>query len=147
MPATAPAPIASQTLSAAHFLVEIDGIATIAFTEVSGLEAAIQTVDIRNGSDPGFRIDPGERRYSNVMLRRGMTADTALWNWMKQGIAADVQRRSVSIILLDENRQPVVRWNLSHAWPCSYSMSPLNANGNDLAIESLEICFENLDRV
>lgn len=148
MPAPAPAPVPApvEPLSSSFFAVEIAGIGAVAFSEVSGLEAGIQTVDIRNGNDPGFRLDPGERRYSNVMLRRGMTTDTSLWDWMKQGITGDVQRRPVSIILLDQNRNPVVRWNLARAWPCSYEMSPLNADRTGMAIESLELCFEDLER-
>lgn len=152
MPAPAAAPLAapppnSHPVSSALFRVEIDGLATAAFSEVLGIGAEIQTVDIRNGIDPAaIRIDPGERRFENVVLRRGLTNDSSLWDWMRQGIMGDVQRRHISIVMLDESQNPVTRWKLLRSWPCRYELSPLNAGSPGPVIESLEICHEGLER-
>jgi phage tail-like protein len=152
MPAPAPAPLSASPvnahpLSSALFRVEIDGVAAAAFSEVLGIGAEIQTVDIRNGIDPAaIRIDPGERRFENVVLRRGLTNDTSLWDWMRQGIGGEVQRRNISIVLLDDSLNPVTRWNVLRSWPCRYELSPLNAAGIGPVIESLEVCHEGLER-
>jgi phage tail-like protein len=53
----------------------------------------------------------------------------------------------MTITLLDDQRQPVVRWAVREAWPCKYAGPALNAKGNDVAIESLEICHEGLELV
>jgi phage tail-like protein len=129
-----------------NFLVEIDGVASASFSEVSSLEVSIEVVDYRNGNSAENAVQklPGLDKFTNITLRRGMTQDLSLWNWMQTTLKGNVQRTSVSITLLDRDDNPVWRWNLTNAWPCKWSGPALKAESNEVAIETLEICYENL---
>jgi len=141
-------PNRNDPFGAFNFSVEIDGVTTTSFSEVSGLDAEIEPIEYRTGDeDTTVRKIPGLRKYSNITLKRGFTPDLSLWNWMKQGLAGKVMRANMSITLLDGARQPVLRWNVREAWPCKWEGPDLNAKGNDIAIETLEICHEGIELV
>jgi phage tail-like protein len=127
-----------------NFLIEIDGITSAPFSEVSGLEASIDVIDYREGNsgvDSVLKL-PGLNKFTNITLKRGISGDLSLWNWMQAGLRGTVQRVNVSITLLDRADNPVLRWNLLNAWPCKWSGPVLNAKSNEVAIETLEICYE-----
>lgn len=129
-----------------HFLVEIDGVTTAGFAECSGLNIEVAVVEYRNGNEENaVRKLPGLRKYSNIVLKRGYTRDTSLWQWFKQVLDGKTERRSGSIILLDEARQPVLRWNFREAWPCKYEGPLFNAKANEVAIETLELAVEGVE--
>jgi len=115
------------------------------FMEVTGLEVEIAAIEYRTGSeDLSVRKIPGLKKFPNIVLKRGVIGDLTFWNWLAQAMNGQVQRANGSIVLLDESRQEVMRWNFRRGWPCKYSGPSLNAKGNDIAIESLEICHEGL---
>lgn len=129
------------------FLVEIDGIASAAFTSVSGLGAAAEVIEYREGSDPvsSSRKLPGRVKYPNVTLKRGITASRELWEWWQTVADGPVQRRNVAIVLLDDSRTPVLRWLLRNAWVARIETSELDASTNEIAIETVELAHEGLD--
>ena len=139
----------NDPFAAFNFIVEIDNIAKAGFSEVSGLAVEIAAIEYREGGDKrlGMRSFPGLAKYANITLKRGFTADLSLWKWIKSVLDGDVVRANVSITLLDDQRRAVARWQVHDAWPCKYEGPTLNAQGNDIAIESLEICHEGLERV
>ena len=128
-----------------NFLVEIDGIARAAFSEVSGLDNETTVVEYRSGSELGTRKLPGLTKYASLVLKRGITQDKDLWHWRKSVIDGNVQRRDGRIMLLDDQRQEVLRWNFREGWPCKLQGPALNAKQNEVAIETLEICHEGLE--
>jgi phage tail-like protein len=130
----------------AKFLVEIEGIVTSAFLSVSGIEADVAAVDYRPGNDklPSARKLPGEAKFSNLVLKRGLTSDLSLWQWMQDTLQGNLQRRAISVVLLNDTGEPVLRFNFRDAWPVKWSGPILNAEGNDVAIETLEITHEGL---
>jgi phage tail-like protein len=129
-----------------NFLVEIDGVATAGFSEVSGLAAEIEPIDYREGSDPmTVRKLPGVRKFTNVTLKRGLTANRDLWQWFKTGLEGALQRRTVRIALLDDDRTPVARWTLRAAWISKWEGPQLMATGSDVAIEAIELVHEGFD--
>lgn len=129
-----------------NFLVEIDGGAIAGFSEVSGLAAEIEPIDYREGSDPmTVRKLPGVRKFTNVTLKRGLTANRDLWQWFKTGLDGALQRRTVRIVLLDDDRTTVARWTLRNAWITKWDGPQLNATGSDVAIESIELVHEGFD--
>ncbi len=131
-----------------NFLVEIDDIARAGFTEVGGLSTEQDVVEYRVGSDSAtVRKLPGLRKYANITLKRGFTQDKDIWLWRKSTIDGLTQRRSGSIVLLDEARNEVLRWNFVEGWICKWEGPGLNATTNEAAIESLEICHEGLELV
>lgn len=138
----------NDPFAAFNFIVEIEGIATAGFTEVCGLAVEIEVVEYREGGDPSvIRKIPGLKKYSNITLKRGSTNDLSLWKWVKSIVDGQVIRAAVAITLLNNQRQPVARWNVREAWPCKYEGPIMNAKSNDAAIESLELCHEGLERV
>ncbi len=140
-------PVRIDPYLAGNFRVSIDGITAAHFSEVIGLEAAIDVVDYRAGDsteDSPIKL-AGLKRYSNVTLRRGFTSDVSLWNWYHNLITGVMDRRAVTIQLLDAQDNAVWTWNLANAWPCRWAGPALAANSNEVAMETVEICYESLE--
>ncbi|HMF56768.1 MAG TPA: phage tail protein [Pyrinomonadaceae bacterium] len=115
------------------------------FSEVSGLDVELSPIEYRTGSeDITVRKLPGLAKYTNIVLKWGVTGDLAFWNWILEGISGKVHRTEGSIILLDEQKQEVLRWNFKRGWPCKMTGPGLNAKNNEVAMDSLEICHEGL---
>ena len=129
-----------------NFLVEIDGISVAAFSEVSGLASETEVIEYRAGSDRANTVRklPGLTKYANIVLKRGVTQDAELWNWRKAIEQGTADRRSGSIVLLDDARNPVRRWHFSKGWVSKFAGPDLNAEANDVAIETIEIAHEGL---
>jgi len=116
------------------------------FAEVSGLEVDLTPIEYRNGSeDITVRMIPGLKKFTRVTLKRGLIGDLAMWNWVLAGMNGQVRRTEAAIVLLDENRQEVMRWNLRRGWPSKWTGPGLNAKNNEIAMETLELCHEGLD--
>jgi phage tail-like protein len=130
-----------------NFVVDIGGGEEIAFAEVELPAAEIEVIEYREGADgpSSSRKLPGRARYGNVVLRRGISGRLDLWEWFKSVRDGQLQRRDVTITLLDEQRQAVQRWLLRDAWPTKYDPSDLNAKGNEVVIELLELAVESIE--
>jgi phage tail-like protein len=116
------------------------------FTEASGLETEVTPIQYRNGSeDIRFRQCPGLNKLTNITLKRGITGDIDFWNWILRAMNGQVQRADGSVVLLDENKAEVQRWNFTRGWPCKWTGPGLNAKNNEIAMETLEICHERLE--
>jgi phage tail-like protein len=129
-----------------NFRVEIDGLVVASFSEVSGLSSDGDTVDYREGTDVALTVRklPGLRKYSNVTLKRGVTQSLDLWQWYLNVVSGVSDRRNGSIVLMNEERQDVIRWNVQNAFINKYEVSTLNASGNEVAIETVELVHEGL---
>lgn len=127
-----------------NFRVEIDNVTIAAFSEVGGLEASVDVVEYRTGSDTlqTVRKLPGLRKYGNIVLRRGLTQNHELWAWFKSG-----DRRNGAIILLDDALNDALRWHFTNAFPCKWEGPALNARASEVAIESIELATEGIDLV
>ena len=130
-----------------NFLVELGGETAAGFAEVDLGGARIDVIEYREGADRvnATRKLPGHAHYANVVLRRGITGDSTLWRWFDEVRDGNVSRRDVAVVLLDESRQPVVRWTLQNAFPVKWEGPDLNAKGNEAAIETLELAVERID--
>jgi phage tail-like protein len=128
------------------FLVEIDGVARAGFSEVSGLESETAVIEYRTGNEDVVRKLPGLTKFSNIVLRRGVSKDRELWDWRQTVVQGNTDRRNGSIVLLDDQRNEVLRWNFGQGWPCKWQGPALNAKTNEVAIETLEIAHEGLER-
>lgn len=135
-----------------NFIVNVNGIsddgsaARGLFTEVSGLESEVPPIEYRGGGEAiTNRKIPGLVKYTNLTLKRGVTADLAFWNWILEGMNGVVNRTDCSVVMQDENRVEVLRWNIKRAWPCKWTGPGLNAANNEIAMETVEICHEGLE--
>lgn len=133
-----------------RFRLEIDGIQAAAFSDVAIAEVATDAVDYREGTDPmHVRKLSGLTKYGNITLKRGITDSLEISNWHKQIIAGQIQsnRKQVAIVVVDEAGADKARFVVSEAWPTKYHPSDLNAKGNEVYIEMLELVNEGLERV
>lgn len=130
-----------------NFLVELDGITRAGFRECSGLDAGQDPIDYREGTDPlTARKLPGLNKYSNISLKWGMTDDAELWEWRKKAIDGKIERKNGSIVLMDDTSTEVMRWNFREGWPTKWTGPSFNATGNEVAIETLEIVHEGVEK-
>lgn len=130
-----------------NFLIEIDGITRGAFHECSGLDSTIDVIEHREGGEnTTLRKLPGLTKFSNIVLKRGITDDRELYDWHLQAIRGEIARKNGSIILLNRSRQEIARWNFVRAWPTKWTGPSLTAEGNDVAIEQLDLAHEGLER-
>jgi phage tail-like protein len=130
-----------------NFLVEIDGITRAGFTECSGLDTDTDPIDYREGADifRNVRKLSGLHKYSNITLKRGYTQDRSLWEWRRSIINGQMDRRSLDIVLLDEERNEALRWRVREAWICKWQAPSFNATTNEVAMEGIELCHEGLE--
>jgi phage tail-like protein len=129
-----------------HFQVEWGG-AKIGFTEVTGLEVSTEVIEYRDGASPEYhKIKmPGMQKFTNITLKRGIfQGDNDYFNWWNTVALNTIERRDVVISLLNENHEPVVVFKVKNAWPVKVQSTDLKADGNEVAIESLEIAHEGL---
>lgn len=128
------------------FLVEWGGT-KIGFTEVSGLDFETEVVEYRDGANPRYtKIKrPGQTKYSNITLKRGtFEGDNEYYAWWEKIEQNRTERRPITIKLLNENRQPIVTWDVQNAWPSKVQSTGLKADGSEVAIETMEIVHEGL---
>ncbi len=132
-----------------NFLVEIDGISRGAFQEVSGFDSTIDVIEHREGGEnTTVRKLPGMTKYSNIVLKWGITDDVTLYKWHRDTVNGVPDfRKNGSIVLLDRQRNEVARWDFVRAWPSKYNGPDFNAEGTDVAIETLELAHEGVTRV
>jgi phage tail-like protein len=136
-----------------NFVVEVNGAEIAAFSEVSGLDSENTPIEYREGADAtnALRQLPGIEKYSHVVLKRGITGSTALWDWRKEvrdGGSSFPPSRGVVIKLLNEKHDrgsPAMTWTLTNAWPTKLTGPSMNAKGNDFAIEQLDLVHERVD--
>jgi phage tail-like protein len=128
-----------------NFRVEIDGVQVAAFHECSGLESSIDIIEHREGGGP-IRKLPGNNKFANIVLKRGLTDNRDLYDLHLQALDGQITRKSGSIILMNRADQEVARWNFEQAWPAKWTGPSLTAEGNDVAIETLELAHEGIRR-
>ncbi|HYX06081.1 MAG TPA: phage tail protein, partial [Bacteroidales bacterium] len=119
----------------------------IGFTEVSGLDITTEVIEYRDGASPEYsKIKmPGQRKFSNITLKRGTFAgDNEFYNWFNTVTLNKIERRDLTISLLNEKHEPVVVWKVKNAWPTKITPTDLKSDGNEVAIETLELAHEGL---
>ena len=133
-------------VTAFHFQVEWGGT-RIGFTEVSGLTVELQSIDYREGNAREYQVTkmPGIPQYSNIILKRGMfRADNEFFIWQNTVKMNDIERRDITISLLNEEHEPVTVWKIKEAWPSKVEGPSLNSTGNEVAVETIELAHEGL---
>lgn len=131
-----------------NFLVEIDNITRAAFHEASGFDTTIDVIEHREGGQntTTYKV-PGLTKHGNITLKRGLTDDTQLDDWYQKVVDGEIDRRNGSIVVLNRKGDEVARWNFFRAWPTKYTLPSFTAEGNDIAIQTLELAHEGLKRV
>ena len=119
----------------------------LSFQEVSGLDIEAQPIEYRHGDNPVFSTIkmPGMVQSGNVTMKKGVfKSDNKFWDWFNQIKMNTIARVPVTISLLDEAGAPTMVWTLANAWPTKITGTDMNAEGNEVAVEEIEIAHEGL---
>jgi phage tail-like protein len=129
-----------------HFQVEWGG-SKIGFTEVSGLDVEREVIEYRDGSSKEYSKlkMPGLTKFSNLTLKRGsFKKDNDFYKWWVSNKLESVERRDITISLLNEEHTPIITWKVKNAWPSKIQPTDLKSDDNSIAIETMEIVHEGL---
>jgi phage tail-like protein len=130
-----------------RFRLEIGGINEAHFSEVTGFDITTDAIDYREGDEPTHvRKLPGLTKFGNVTLKRGITDSMDIYNWYKDVVAGKINRKTIAIVVGGEDGSDKARFQITDAWPIKYDPMDLNAKGNDVAIETLELVNEGVER-
>jgi phage tail-like protein len=130
-----------------RFLVEIDGVVQAGFSDVSGFGSNVEVIEYREGGDAAtVRKLPGKVSYPDITLKWGITDSRELYDWHLAAVNGAIQRKNGSIILLDDAAQEKLRWNFFGAWPSKWDGADFTAKGNDVAIDTLTVSCERVER-
>lgn len=130
-----------------HFLVEFEGLGSQAkdhqFQSVSGLSVDIETEEIAEGGENRFKHKlPVKTKYPNLSLKRGMLIDSAVIDWCRDAIENfSFKPVNLTIKLLNEKHQPLISWNVVHAYPVKWAVEDFNAQESKLVVESFELTY------
>ncbi len=130
-----------------YFSVQLGDDNSVSFQEVNGLESETKIIEYRAGDSKSFYPIkmPGVGRVGNVTMRKGIFAtDSKFWTWYNEIKLNTIKRRTVVIKLLDETGAPKMTWTLNNAWPTKITGTDLKSEGNEVAVESIEIAYETL---
>lgn len=117
------------------------------FQEVSGLDTETQAIEYRHGNSPPFSTIkmPGVQKGGNVTLKRGIVKkDNQFWDWYQQIQMNTIKRSNVTIQLLDDGGKLTLSWTLMNAWPTKIIATDLNSEGDEIAIDTIEIAHEGM---
>ncbi|NML40163.1 phage tail protein [Chitinophaga sp. G-6-1-13] len=133
-----------------HFEVKW-GDTTIGFTEVTGLDRQVDVIEYREGQSKDYNKVkmPGLQKSSNITMKRGTFPNkTEYFDWFKEvNNLGKIERRTITIKLLNEVHQPVFTWSVLNAFPVKVQASDLKADANEIAVETIEIAHEGISLV
>ncbi|MBN9382177.1 MAG: phage tail protein [Chitinophagaceae bacterium] len=118
------------------------------FQEVTGLNVKLDVEEIKEGGENRFahRL-PARPKYENLVLKRGMVADSFLITWARRATEQFIfTTKTVVLSLLNDDGVPLAAWNFVNAYPVAIKMSEFKAQENSIAIETLELCFDYFER-
>lgn len=119
----------------------------MSFQEVSGLDTESQPIEYRHGDSPVFSTIkmPGIVKAGNITMKKGVfKSDNNFWDWYNEIKMNTIKRKAVTISLLDEAGSPTMVWTLKNAWPTKIQATDLKSDGNEVAVETIEIVHEGL---
>lgn len=141
----------AEGIAALRWYLEIDGITEGIFREVTGLDSETEVVEHRvtgkNGNLIVHKV-PGALKWSNIVLRRGLTDDQKLHQWRDKIEKGQIEsnRKNGSVTLYSPDQKVVCKYTFKNAWPCKFKGPVLDASKNEIAIEELELAHEGLER-
>lgn len=117
------------------------------FQEITGLEADAQVIEYRAGNSPVFSPIkmPGLRKVGTVTMRKGIfVTDSNLQAWFDSITMNTIKRCTIVVALLDETGNPQYKWQLDNAFPVKLTGTDLKSDGNEVAVESIEVAYETM---
>lgn len=138
----------SEDPYASHaFRAEIDGLIVAGFAEVKGIDSEMEVQEVPEGGENGFVHQLLGRKLSSsrLQLGRGLADTDALWNWHQEATTGTIERRDISVLVLDEaNGSERWRWVFAKAVPVKWSGPELNAASSEIAFERIELVHQGI---
>ncbi len=136
-----------------YFRLKLGGKETVGeFRECAGLDSettVIEQMTTDANGRPVISKVAGATKWSNITLKRGIDTKVDLWKWRDVVVKQGAEKAIVdgTIELVDYEGKGIATFSFKKGWPIKYSGATLNANGNEVAVEELQICHEGLERV
>lgn len=136
-----------------YFLITLGGAEAAGFfREMSGFSSEHDVVEhqwVDKQGKPQVSKMPGQGKWSNLTLKRGIDSENQLWAWRKQVVDGKVEeaRKDGTIQIVDYTGAVTVTFNFVRGWPCKYTSPGLNASSNEVVLEEIEIAHEGFERV
>lgn len=129
-----------------NFTVEIGSVIQGNFKEMSGLSVSRAVNDYREGHEATLqpRKLPGLRSLSNITLKRGLVDGKEIWSWFEKKRTDADFRQDIDIVVFDDQFAEVARWSLKGAWCVRWSAPSFDATATSLAMEELELAFNDI---
>lgn len=143
VPATAAA--AGEPVPNFRFRVEIDGLAGTGVLSVEGIANETEVMRFRDGGSPVERKLPGQTRVGDLVLRRGFDGRLDWWQWRRSVVAGPLERRAVSVKVLNRDGEEIARFSAAGTWPSAYRLYPLDAEGGEVLVEELVLAVEGFE--
>ena len=127
-----------------HFRVEFANIkGEFEFQSVSGLNVELETEQIAEGGENRFKHRlPVRTKFTNIILKRGLKVNSDLIKWCRDSVIDfNITPTDMTIILLNEEHEPLQTWNVVHAWPVKWEVTDLNAEESKITLESIELAY------
>lgn len=141
------------------FEVEIDGFARAGFSKISGLKHTIEVTEYREGGENETpRKLPGQSKFDDITMERGMSNDTDFVTWIEEVFnldnsegsqdngVGDEFRRTVTIYLKNKAGARVVKWTIFRAFPMEDGSGDLDGSSNDVLIGTLMLSNEGIKK-
>ena len=130
-----------------NFAVELEGLLIGGFTEASGLESQVETEDYQEGGVNNYVHQfPKQTKQTNIVLKRGMTGISTMWNWYYDVTQGIIERKSGTIMMLDRKLIPITWWNFHNAYPVKWTGPTFKADSDEVGFESLELVHEGISQ-
>ncbi|SHI62474.1 conserved hypothetical phage tail region protein [Tangfeifania diversioriginum] len=127
-----------------HFKVEFSHIeGEFQFQSVSGLTVELETEQIAEGGENRFKHQlPVRTKFPNLVLKRGVLVNSGLVKWCRDAVEDyDIKPVDLTISLLNEEHEPLMTWNVVHAYPVKWAMADFNAEESKIVIETIELAY------
>ncbi|NQU53540.1 MAG: phage tail protein [Bacteroidetes bacterium] len=127
-----------------HFRVEFANIkGEFQFQSVSGLTVNLTTEEIAEGGENRFKHKlPVKTSFPNLVLKRGLLVDSALIKWCRKAVEDfNITPTDITISLLNEKHEPLMTWNVVHAYPVKWATADFNAEESKMVIETIELAY------
>lgn len=140
----------AEGIVANRWYLNVQGIEQVTFKEVSGGDIEVEVAEHRETGPKGnlvIKKVPGNVKYSNIVMKRGMTDDTKLWDWIKSAINGEFPkvRKNGTLTQYAPDQKVIREITFTNGWPTKYKMPAVDSSKNEVTVEELEICVEKVE--
>ena len=145
-------PTTEDPLPAFNFQLEVAGMMSGFFTEISGIGSEHEIIEhkvMTNGGQEVVKKIPGRLKWNDITLKRGITSNMDAWQWRKAVETGGISgaRYNGTISMFAQDGALVAQWNFENAWPSKVSGPAPKADGNEVGIEEFTLVVEYIERV